>query len=171
MFDKARRPSPAMVVALIALFVSIGGTSYATLTITGRNVKNGSLTGLDIKNNSLTTSDVKNLSLLARDFKPGQLPAGPRGITGPAGQAGATKVTTRYGFSDQGDGVALCLPNETVVGGGGFAAPVSGVPAFPYRDRPDPNSTSAPPTGWRYSAETPSGAVGGVDIHVLCAAP
>jgi hypothetical protein len=40
-----RRPSPSMLVALLALFVALGGTSYAALTITGKNVRNGSLTG------------------------------------------------------------------------------------------------------------------------------
>jgi hypothetical protein len=35
-----RRPSPSMAVALIALFVALGGTGYAALTITGKNVKN-----------------------------------------------------------------------------------------------------------------------------------
>ena len=57
-----RRPSPAMVVALLALFVALGGSSYAALTVTGRNVKNSSLTGRDVRNNSLTGRDVKNLS-------------------------------------------------------------------------------------------------------------
>jgi hypothetical protein len=40
-----RRPSPATALALTAPFVSLGGTSYAALSITGKNVKNSSLTG------------------------------------------------------------------------------------------------------------------------------
>ena len=46
-----RRPSASMVVALIALFVAIGGTATAAskLIITSANVKNQSLTGSDIK--------------------------------------------------------------------------------------------------------------------------
>ena len=90
---RSRRPSPSMVVALVALFVALGGSSYAALTVTGKNVKNSSLTGKDVRNNSLTGKDVKNLasgdvkdrSLLAKDFKSGQLPAGAQGIQGPAG--------------------------------------------------------------------------------------
>ncbi len=35
-----RRISSAHVIALAALFVSLGGTSYAAITITGKNVKN-----------------------------------------------------------------------------------------------------------------------------------
>src|SRR5215210_7333795 len=80
--------SYANVMATVAVFVALGGSSYAALTITGKNVKNSSLTGADIKNSSLTTSDVKNRSLLARDFKTGQLPAGPKGDQGPKGDKG-----------------------------------------------------------------------------------
>jgi hypothetical protein len=53
--SKIRLPSPSMAVALTALAVALGGTSYAAVTITGKNVRNSSLTGADIKNNSLTS--------------------------------------------------------------------------------------------------------------------
>src|SRR4051812_49569105 len=64
-----RRPTPAMVLALIALVAALGGTSYAALTITGSNVKNSSLTGGDIKNSSLTGGDIQNTSLTGGDVK------------------------------------------------------------------------------------------------------
>ncbi len=56
----ARRlvPSPAMIVALVALFVAMGGSAYA-LVITGKSIRNGSITGKDIKNRSLTGSKGK----------------------------------------------------------------------------------------------------------------
>ena len=66
---KGARPSPALVISLIALFVSLGGVGYAAVTITGKNVKNSSLTGKDVKNSSLTGSDVKNSSLTGSDIK------------------------------------------------------------------------------------------------------
>jgi hypothetical protein len=78
----------ANVMATLAVFVALGGTSYAALTITGKNVKNGSLTGKDIKRSSLTTTQVKDGSLLSADFKAGQLVAGAPGPAGPAGPAG-----------------------------------------------------------------------------------
>jgi hypothetical protein len=78
----------ANVVSLIALFTALGGTSYAALTISGKNVKNGSLTGRDIKNSSLGSRDVKDRRLLAKDFKAGQLPQGAQGPAGPQGPAG-----------------------------------------------------------------------------------
>jgi hypothetical protein len=81
----------ANVMATLALFVAVGGTSYAAIQVTGRNVKNSSLTGKDVRNSSLTGADIRNRSLRSADFKPGQLPAGspgPRGATGAKGAKG-----------------------------------------------------------------------------------
>lgn len=76
---KFMRLSPAMVVAMLALFVALTGTAVATTSalITGKSIKNGSVTGLDIKNKSLTPVDFR-----------GSL-RGPRGLQGPAGAPGA----------------------------------------------------------------------------------
>lgn len=57
-----RRPSPALAVSLVALFVALGGSAYA-LTVRGSDVVNGSLTGADIRNRSLTQSDLKGRAL------------------------------------------------------------------------------------------------------------
>jgi hypothetical protein len=87
-----RRPAPATILSLLALFVSLGGTSYAVSQITGKDVKNSSLTGVDVRNSSLTGGDVRNGSLRSGDFATGQLPAGPpgpQGADGPAGRDGA----------------------------------------------------------------------------------
>ena len=84
-----RRPSASLAISVVALFVALGGTGYAAVTITGKDVKNGSLTTKDIKNNSLTSSDVKDRSLRLRDFRSGELSNGQRGPAGPAGPAGA----------------------------------------------------------------------------------
>lgn len=80
--------------ASLALFIALGGTSYAVTKVTSRDVQNNSLTSSDIKNSSLTGGDIKNRSLTAADFK-GPLPAGAAGrpgetgAPGPAGAAGA----------------------------------------------------------------------------------
>ena len=81
--------SYANVMATAAVFIALGGTSYAAITVTGRNVRDASLTGKDLRNNSVTGRDVRNRSLLAADFKPGQLPAGQAGAPGPKGDQGA----------------------------------------------------------------------------------
>lgn len=56
-----RRPSPAMVVASIAMFSSLGGVSYgvATGSIDGREIKNGSIRNPDFKNGTLRGNEAK----------------------------------------------------------------------------------------------------------------
>jgi hypothetical protein len=83
------RLSYANVMATIAVFVALGGSSYAAIKVTGKSVVNSSLTGKDVKNSSLTGDDVKGGSLLSSDFGTGQLPAGPQGAQGPQGPQGA----------------------------------------------------------------------------------
>ncbi|MGH3995334.1 MAG: hypothetical protein ACRDSN_23070, partial [Pseudonocardiaceae bacterium] len=51
-------PSPAMVVALVALVMSLGGSAYA-LVVTGKQIRNSSVTAKDIRNRSLTGNDVR----------------------------------------------------------------------------------------------------------------
>jgi len=56
-----RRPSPAMAVASIALFSSLGGVSYgvATGSIDGREIKNRSITNKDFKDGTLRGNEAK----------------------------------------------------------------------------------------------------------------
>lgn len=61
-----RRPSPALIVSAIALFVALGGSAYA-LTITGANVRNNSLTGADIRD--VKGGDLRNYSATGKDIK------------------------------------------------------------------------------------------------------
>jgi hypothetical protein len=60
---KGRRPSPALIVAILALFVALGGTVYAASSINGKLVKKNSLPGNRIKKNTVTGTQVKESSL------------------------------------------------------------------------------------------------------------
>ena len=73
-----RRPSPALVVALVALFVALGGPAQASRLITGRQIKNHSVTTLDLTRatvrklratpaNSITSKQVRDHTLNAAD--------------------------------------------------------------------------------------------------------
>ena len=84
----AGRPTPAMVVALVALSSSLAGAATGATLLTGKDIRNKSLTGKDLKGKTVTGKHVKNRSLVADDFKRGQLPAGPIGPVGPAGADG-----------------------------------------------------------------------------------
>lgn len=89
-------PSPALVIACVALFVAMGGSAYAVATgaINGREVKNYSLTGKDIKKDGLggvsikesrlgTVGSADTLSHTATVAAAGQLVRG-RGVTAAA---------------------------------------------------------------------------------------
>jgi hypothetical protein len=54
-----RAPSPAMVVALIALFVSLGGSAYAVATIGSDDIINGSIRNRDFKDGTLRGQEAK----------------------------------------------------------------------------------------------------------------
>jgi len=51
-------PSPAMAVALLALFMAMGGSAYALVVTSG-----------SIKNNTIRSEDVHNGGLLGKDFR------------------------------------------------------------------------------------------------------
>jgi len=88
----ARRHTTA--VAYLALFAALGGSAYAAVTVTGKNIKNGTITGKDVKNRSLGTSKLSPTavsSLIGERGPTGpQGPAGPKGDPGPAGTTGET---------------------------------------------------------------------------------
>jgi len=84
------RPSPALVLSALALFVALGGTSYAVVknSVTSAAIKNNEVRSKDIRNGQIRSSDVRDRSLLAADFKAGQLPAGLKGEPGAPGRDG-----------------------------------------------------------------------------------
>jgi hypothetical protein len=55
--------------ATVAMFVALGGSSYAALSVSSNDVRDNSLRSRDIRDNSLTSRDVRNGSLTAADFK------------------------------------------------------------------------------------------------------
>jgi hypothetical protein len=54
-----RAPSPSMVVACAALFVSLGGVSYAVATIDSADIVNGSIRNRDFKDGTLRGQEAK----------------------------------------------------------------------------------------------------------------
>jgi hypothetical protein len=66
-----RRPSPALIVALIALFVSLSGVSYGVATgfIDSRELKNNEVRSIDIRNNQVRTRDLRNNEVRGIDIR------------------------------------------------------------------------------------------------------
>ena len=69
MSTRSFRPSPAFVVATLALVVALGGTAFAAplrrlaASIDGSTIKDHSITGDKLKNNTVTGAQVKEASL------------------------------------------------------------------------------------------------------------
>ena len=123
------KPSPAMVVAVIALFAGLTGGAMAGATLIRTD---------DIANNAVTSKKVKNRTLTKADFKRGVIRRGRRGPTGAPGAPGApgspgrngargpAGPTTLYTYSEtyanpegeQSQGSVACDPGEYATGGG-----------------------------------------------------
>ncbi len=88
-----RHFSYANVMASLALFIALGGISWAAVTLPSNSVgttqlKKNAVTGAKLKRDAITGAKVRNGSLLASDFQAGQVPPGPAGPQGPKGDAG-----------------------------------------------------------------------------------
>ena len=103
---RLRRPSHGTVAAYAALFIALGGTSYAAVklphdSVGSAQIKTHAVRGVDIASNAITTSKVKNGSLRAADFEAGALPPGPQGPAGPVGPPGPSSGVRGYGRVSQ----------------------------------------------------------------------
>ena len=85
-------PSPALVVASLALFIALGGTGYAVSalprdSVTSTQVKNGSLEAVDLSANA--RGELTTRAKAVKGPRGPKGPKGPKGATGPQGPAGA----------------------------------------------------------------------------------
>jgi hypothetical protein len=103
-----RRPRHGTVAAYAALFVALGGTSFAASSALPSN----SVGTAQLKSSAVTGAKVKNGSLTASDFKKGSLPAGKTGATGPAGPAGPAGPQGAAGPSGAGE-IAVAAINQS----------------------------------------------------------
>lgn len=177
-----KKPSPAMAVALTALFVSFGGIGYAASKIGTNQIKDGAVTtkklhkravtakklannavnGHKVKDNSLTGSDINESSL-------GQVPdAATLAGNGPA--AFVSSSVSRFespveAGTPLGDGTfyidEACPPGDVLLNGG--PANVSGGSTM-VESFPTPGST----TSWRARIKPQAGG-DNFSVVVLCA--
>lgn len=143
----------ANVMATVALFVALGGVSYATIkigrdSVRARHIAPNAVRASELARRSVGTAEVTDGSLLSEDFlvpprgvrgargdrgatgPPGARgPAGPRGADGVAGVNAATSAVVRLGSSQPalpGEGLLLrvdCLAGERAIGGGASPDP------------------------------------------------
>jgi hypothetical protein len=124
-----QRLTYANITATIALFIALGGTSYAALQIPRNSVGSAQLRARSVDSSKVRDRSLRtvDLSVAARNFLKGQRgPAGPAGPPGPAGGgAGSAAVAVTYptatGAVAAGEvtsATASCGPGQRVTGGG-----------------------------------------------------
>jgi hypothetical protein len=103
----------ANVTSCLALFIALGGISYAAIKLPRNSVgtaqiKNAQVKKADVARNAISSGSVIDGSLLAKDFKKGELPAGSggTGTSGSNGTPGAPGAPGTPGAAGR-DGAAL----------------------------------------------------------------
>jgi hypothetical protein len=66
-------PAPAMVVALGALILSVGGNVTAAVLITSADIKDNTIRGVDVRDGALTSADIKNSTIKGVDIRDGTI--------------------------------------------------------------------------------------------------
>ena len=163
---RLRPPSPAMVVACLALAISLSGVTYAVSTALPRN----SVGPLQLKNNAVNSAKVKNASLRAIDFAAGQIPKGPQGPAGPPGPPGTSglQLISGSGVSNSSSPKTQqqdCPGGKKAMGGGAVITGV-GTNTFLSTSRP-----TDPGTGWTATGRESTGGNAGswaVQTWVVC---
>ncbi len=86
-------PSPAMAVALLALFMAMGGSAYA-LVITSGSIKNNTIRSADVRNGALLGKDMRSNGVGGRAIKESSL--------GPVPSAFVAHASARYAVVNAG---------------------------------------------------------------------
>jgi hypothetical protein len=149
------RPSPAMVIACLALLVALSGTSYAKILALPVN----SVGTPQLKANAVTSPKVRNHSLLAVDFKPGQLP----GIRGYQIVQGGPNIVMNQVYNSL---FMTCPPGKRAIGGGGGTGGgiIQGDGPYIVVDQP-----SVGGTGWLVQTARANPGYSALVGHVICA--
>lgn len=185
-----RRPSPALVISVLALFVALGGTGYAASQINGKSLKTNSVTGKKLKNKTITGAKVKPNGLTGAQINESTLGTVPSAANANHATT-ATNATTLDGRSPSSFAAAKAEPLRLVGAAGqppfnsGWDTADEGDPAFwkdPFgtvylQGHADRVSGSEPviftlPPGFRpaenlYFSTYPSGGSGTAAIAVL----
>ena len=156
-----------MVVACVALALSLSGAAFAVSAALPRN----SVGTAQLKNNAVNSAKVRNGSLRGADFAAGQIPTGPQGPAGPQGPpgAGGYQLTSGTGASNSVSPKTQeqdCPSGKKAIGGGGL---LKGSLSNTFLQTSRPTDTG---TGWIASARETSGGNAGswaLQTWVICA--
>lgn len=95
---RAKRPSPSLVISILALFVALGGSAYAASKVGTKDIKNKAITAAKIKKNAITTAKIKNEAVTGAKIKESTLGAVPNAANA-ENAASATNAANATNFS------------------------------------------------------------------------
>jgi hypothetical protein len=178
------RPSPAMLVALVALFVSLGGVGYAATKIGTADIKDGAVTDTKLHKRSVVTNKIKTQAVTEAKIAPGAVTSGKLGdlAVGPGKLANESVGTSKLADTSVTasklaatiDAVqnatipanstqemkATCSPGRQAIAGG-FVTPDTGVVQV-IRMRRTSNRS------WTLTFRNKTGSPQAVDARVTC---
>ncbi len=126
---KLPAPSYANVASTLALFLALGGTSFAVVTslpaksVGDKQLKAGAVTNAKVADGAITGAKIQDGTVAAADLAPGAAvsgPRGPRGIEGPQGERGPAGPTGSFTVEPW---KALTLTNQWAAYGSGHSLP------------------------------------------------
>ena len=91
---RRRRPSAALIISCLALFMALGGVSYgfAAGSINSKEIKNNDVRSKDVRQSTLTGADVKGNALKGADIDEPSLGKVPAAVTPIARPRPATPI-------------------------------------------------------------------------------
>lgn len=155
----SRRPSPALVISIIALCTALGGSAYAAKKIGTKSLKNNAVTAKKVKNAAITEAKLANEAVT--DSKLGKVVSRSNSVDVPDNSAAGLTV--------------LCQAGEKLVGGGArFVNSGASKDLLLISSGPVESSTSnngppngAVPGGWRGAGSNLTGDTGTFPLTVF----
>jgi hypothetical protein len=112
----------ANVIAMVALFVALGGTSYAVTKVGAKDIRKNAVRSKHIKRSQVTSSDIRNRTIRSQDLAPGLIggtleatagqarrDAGPTGV----GASGSYTTVATLGGLQPGAYVLFAKTNQS----------------------------------------------------------
>ncbi len=166
-----RRPSPALIISVISLFIATSGVGYAAATIGSSQIKNNSVRGKDIRNSTIGGKDVAKNALTGSDIaesKLGKVPSATNATNaqnaslaanaapGAIGAGELGKVVVRALETQIADGgvdgkTVPCAAGEKAIGGGGRFVGLGGKDLAVFSSGPD-LASGEPTNGGEFNA-------------------
>jgi hypothetical protein len=170
---KSKRPSPAMVVAVIALVVALAGTAYAAQTINGGAIKKQTIGAGKLKHKTLTGYQINTAKL-------GVVPAAQRAshtywavVNNPAGTGNAAlaRASDSSITAAEGGGAVLVTFPINISGCANVAARNNAGTTVPGAGYAQTNTSPANPSAIEVHTRDDKGANEDADFHLIVVCP